>query len=129
MASSNNNNDKNVAIVGMACNFPGAPTVDKFWELLDAGRCSVGPVPSARPFLIRNGSGSGSGSGSGATAAVQQQQHAATGMTPTAGAFVDGVEWFDAELFGVSPQEARYLDPQQVRDLREGCEKTSGVRL
>ena len=35
-----------IAIVGMACRFPGAPDVDGFWSLLCDGRSTIGPSPT-----------------------------------------------------------------------------------
>ena len=38
-----------IAIVGMACRLPGGVvTPDEYWELLDAGRDAIGPVPPER---------------------------------------------------------------------------------
>jgi acyl transferase domain-containing protein/acyl-CoA synthetase (AMP-forming)/AMP-acid ligase II/acyl carrier protein len=34
-----------IAIVGVACRFPGAPDLDGFWDLLRKGRSAVGPHP------------------------------------------------------------------------------------
>ncbi|MBC3840218.1 hypothetical protein GXW82_08510 [Streptacidiphilus sp. 4-A2] len=37
-------NDTHIAVVGMACRFPGASTPEEYWENLVAG------VDSVRPF-------------------------------------------------------------------------------
>ena len=37
-----------IAIVGMACRLPGAPTLDAFWQLLREGRDGTGDVPTDR---------------------------------------------------------------------------------
>ena len=34
-----------IAIVGMACRFPGAPDVDAYWELLAGGVDAISEVP------------------------------------------------------------------------------------
>jgi acyl-CoA synthetase (AMP-forming)/AMP-acid ligase II/3-oxoacyl-(acyl-carrier-protein) synthase/acyl carrier protein len=76
--------DVPIAVVGIGCRFPGGGGVDGFWELLTVGRSGVGPVPRGRDVA-----------GDGAR-----------------GGFVEGVDGFDADLFGVAPQEAAGMDPQ-----------------
>ncbi|WP_393915985.1 alpha/beta fold hydrolase [Halostreptopolyspora alba] len=76
-----------VAVIGMACRFPGAADPASFWELLRAGRSAVGPVPADR---IRD----------------EEQQ------IMSAGGFVDGVDRFDARYFGFGPREAHRSDPR-----------------
>ncbi|MGV9675737.1 SDR family NAD(P)-dependent oxidoreductase [Nocardia sp. NPDC003482] len=79
-----------IAIVGMACRFPGgADDLDGYWDLLISGRDGTGPVPADRPWLRTDGPEFRAG-------------------------FLDvPVADFDAEAFGISPREARGMDPQQ----------------
>ncbi|WP_165975407.1 type I polyketide synthase, partial [Actinomadura rubrisoli] len=72
-----------VAVVGVACRFPGGADPGAFWELLRRGGDAVGPVPPGRDGL--------------------------TGP----GGFLDEVAAFDAGFFGVPPGEAAAMDPQQ----------------
>jgi hypothetical protein len=37
-----------IAIVGMACRFPGAADLDAFWRLIRDGLDATGPIPSSR---------------------------------------------------------------------------------
>src|SRR2546421_13126091 len=37
-----------IAIIGMACRFPGAPDLEAFWRLIDEGRSGVREVPADR---------------------------------------------------------------------------------
>ena len=88
-----------VAIVGMACRFPGGEDLASFRELLHAGRCAIGPIPRAR----REGG---------------LRNHRMTAGEPAEqagrwGGFLDGIDRFDAAFFRISPVEARLLDPQQ----------------
>ncbi|WP_330249898.1 SDR family NAD(P)-dependent oxidoreductase [Nocardia sp. NBC_00565] len=76
-----------VAIVGMSCRMPGAADLDSFWQLLRAGRAAIGAAPPGRGSI-----------------------------TERAG-FVDTAGEFDADFFGVSPDEARAIDPQQLLAL------------
>ncbi len=84
-----------IAIVGMACKFPGADDLATFWKLLDAGASAVSDA--------RNGSGPWTDFFG--DAAAGDPPH------PRAG-FVEGVDEFDASFFRVSPLEARNMDPQ-----------------
>ena len=86
-----------VAIVGMACRFPGGvSTPEQLWELVSDGREGVVPFPTDRGWDIDLLSGEGPG-------------HSAT----LQGGFLHDVAGFDAGFFGISPREAVVLDPQQ----------------
>jgi polyketide synthase PksN len=37
-----------IAVVGMACRFPGAPSLDAYWELLQEGRSAIKRIPADR---------------------------------------------------------------------------------
>ena len=85
-----------IAIVGMACRFPGAPDLDAFWELLETGQDAV---TDGRP-----GSGPWHGvSGDPADGDPVSRR----------GGFVEGIDRFDARFFGMTPIGARTMDPQQ----------------
>src|ERR1700754_4406351 len=85
-----------IAVVGIACRFPSAPDPAAFWRLLCDGADAVGEVPPER-------------------------WPAGTGADRW-GAFLDGVDRFDAAFFGISPREARSMDPQQRLALELGWE-------
>jgi amino acid adenylation domain-containing protein len=77
-----------IAIVAMAGRFPGAPSVDAFWQALTEGRELIShfaPEELDRPL--------------------------ADGEVPARGV-LDRSEWFDAPHFGLTPREANLLDPQ-----------------
>ncbi|MBW0116987.1 acyltransferase domain-containing protein, partial [Pseudonocardia sp. KRD-169] len=80
-----------VAIIGMACRFPGAATPDEFWANLAAGRTHVGDAPAGHR---------------GWAGLWTEGDEVPSG-------WVDGVELFDAARFGISEREARRLDPLQ----------------
>ncbi|WP_419897676.1 SDR family NAD(P)-dependent oxidoreductase [Roseomonas sp. USHLN139] len=84
-----------IAIIGMAGRFPGAPDIATLRDRLAAGDLLVGPMPPARQAL-------------GATAGA-----------PAAG-YLDDIDCFDAAFFGISPREAAAMDPQQ-RLFLEQC--------
>ncbi|MET9403014.1 SDR family NAD(P)-dependent oxidoreductase [Kitasatospora sp. NPDC002965] len=84
-----------IAIVGMAGRFPGAPDVDTFWRNLEQGRESV-TVFSEEELLAE-----------GVSPALLSQD----GYVRAKGA-LDGADRFDAAFFGYSPREAEIMDPQ-----------------
>ncbi|MCG8920622.1 SDR family NAD(P)-dependent oxidoreductase, partial [Actinokineospora sp. PR83] len=87
--------DEPVAIVGMACRFPGGVAgPEDLWELLAQGRDAVGPFPDDRNWDLAALSGDGGSD---------------TGL----GAFLRDASGFDADFFGISPREALAMDPQQ----------------
>ena len=88
--------DDGIAIVGMACRFPGADDLDAFWQLLLAGDDAV---LDARPNADSLGA-----AGSGMAKLAPGYRRAG---------FVDGLDQFDARFFRIQPIEARSMDPQQ----------------
>ncbi len=86
-----------IAIVGMAGRYPGANTPRALWRMLVEGRDSVEELPDARLAMRRN--------------AVRYR-----------GGFIDGVEAFDAEFFGISAREALIMDPQERQFLEVAYE-------
>ncbi|MYG76478.1 MAG: KR domain-containing protein, partial [Acidobacteria bacterium] len=84
-----------IAIVGMACRFPGAPDLETFWRQLEAG---VEAVFDGRPD---GGSWTGvAGDPAGADDGTRR------------GGFIEGVDRFDARFFGITPIGAWTMDPQ-----------------
>ena len=85
-----------IAIVGMACRFPGAPDLHSFWRQLEAGENAV---TDGRPDP---------GPWNGAFG-----DPANPDPSSRVGAFVEGIDQFDAGFFKIRPIEARMMDPQQ----------------
>ncbi|MCC5857567.1 MAG: amino acid adenylation domain-containing protein [Ectothiorhodospiraceae bacterium] len=88
-----------IAIVGIGCRFPGgANSPEAFWTLLRNGEDAVTELPADRFDLHE----------------LFDSDPAATGKIYTRwGGFLDQVEEFDADFFGIAPREARRMDPQQ----------------
>lgn len=82
-----------IAVVGMACRFPGAEDLDQFWTLLSSGECAVDAVSLARQSLTGYRAG-------------LNDPHRFFGE-------ISDVDRFDAALFGIAPREAVNMDPQQ----------------
>ncbi|MBS4727408.1 SDR family NAD(P)-dependent oxidoreductase [Mycobacterium sp. SM1] len=89
-----------VAIIGMACRFPGGVnSPDDLWEMLVEGRDVVSDFPRDRGWDVEG---------------LFDPDPDARGTSYTRhGGFVDDVAGFDAAFFGVSPAEALAMDPQQ----------------
>ncbi|MDC0708573.1 SDR family NAD(P)-dependent oxidoreductase [Stigmatella sp. ncwal1] len=90
--------DEPIAIVGMACRFPGAPSLAAFWQLLRNGVDAIAEVPRERWDAT-------------AWAAAEPGAPGATGARR--GGFLDQIDRFDPLFFGISPREAITMDPQQ----------------
>ncbi|MCB0212936.1 MAG: GNAT family N-acetyltransferase, partial [Anaerolineae bacterium] len=96
--------DKAIAIIGLACRFPGGVTsLEDFWTLLQTGSDAITEVPAGRKDLSR-ARGWSNDPGQRAT---------------RYGGFLDGVDHFDATFFHISPREAEVMDPQQRILLEE----------
>ena len=87
-----------IAIVGLGCRYPGAPSPEAFWELLHDGRDAVREVPADRWDV---------------DAFYDPDPQAPGKSTTRRGGFLDRVDQFDAKFFGIAPREAATLDPQQ----------------
>ncbi|MDO8145895.1 type I polyketide synthase [Isoptericola sp. 178] len=88
-----------VAIVGMSCRFaPDLDTPAALWDFLLQSRSTVRPMPEKRWRAYADASPE-------ATAVLRG--------TTLLGSYLDDIDGFDAEFFGITPKEAAYLDPQQ----------------
>ena len=96
--------DGKVAVIGMACRFPGATDVAAFWDNLTEGRCAVGEVPLSRWDPRPR---------------YRPEPHLGSSISKWGG-FVEGIEDFDPSYFGMKDDEARTLDPA-IRMFLESC--------
>lgn len=87
-----------IAIVGLGCRFPGAEGVNALWNVLVNKVDAVTPIPSER-FPVDD---------------CYDATPRVPGRTVSRhGGFVRDPFGFDAAFFGISPVEARAMDPQQ----------------
>lgn len=86
-----------IAVIGIDCRFPGAPDKDAFWRLLMDSVVTDTEVPLQRWDVD----------------AYYHPGGAAGSMNTRRAHFIDDVDVFDYDFFGIAPIEAAALDPQQ----------------
>ena len=87
-----------IAVIGMACRFPGADSPEAFWELLAHGRDMVQAIPADR---WQNEVYYNPVPGTPGTSYVRE-----------AAFLAQKIDEFDPQFFGISPREAMHMDPQ-----------------
>jgi len=104
-----------IAIVGVGLRLPGrVNNLDEYEQLLWSGVDAISEIPVSR----------------WSTEKFYNEDPDLDGyMTTRHGGFLDQIEDFDAEFFGIAPQEAASLDPQQRLVLETGWEalETAGI--
>jgi acyl transferase domain-containing protein/NADP-dependent 3-hydroxy acid dehydrogenase YdfG len=93
-----------IAIIGMSCRLPGADACDALWQLLRDGTDAITEAPAGR-------------------------WPEATPGPYRRGGFVSDIEGFDADFFGISPNEAAAADPQQRLTLELAWEALEHARI
>lgn len=86
---------KEIAVIGMACRFPGANNPQEFWDLLKNGRETTSfftdaELDAAIPSTLKNNP-----------------------LYVKARGVIDRADEFDASFFNINPKAAELMDPQQ----------------
>ena len=90
--------EQQIAIIGVACRLPGAPSPDDLWDVLIAERDTIGRIPADRFDMDK----------------LYDPNPGTPGrIVSRFGGFLEGIDQFDAEFFGISPQVAMRTDPQE----------------
>ncbi len=88
-----------IAIVGMSLRFPnGANDPEKFWQLLREGVDCITEIPASR-WNVED--------------YYDPDPDAPGKMYTRCAGFLDQVDQFDPQFFGIAPREAQSMDPQQ----------------
>lgn len=113
---------KDIAIIGMACEFGSTKHMEEFWQYLREGRDLVRPFPHTRRkdtdgYLRAKGY------------AEQEKQY-------SEGGYLEEIDKFDPLFFKIPPKEANLMDPHQriflqtawhaLEDAGYGGKKLSG---
>lgn len=95
-----------IAIVGMACLFPGAPDLERFWQNIVNGVDAITEVPASRWD----------------ESFYDPESSAVDRFYCRRGGFVDAYAAFDPLAFGVMPKAAAAAEPDQLLTLKVGYE-------
>ena len=86
--------EDDIAVVGMACRFPGANSIEEFWDLMRTGKSMHAEIPAHR-FSAQK---------------LRQGREFEARFWSN---LLDDIDSFDHRFFNISPREAAAMDPQQ----------------
>jgi len=92
------NNGQDIAIIGMALDFPQARTPAAFWEILRSGRNCIKDFPESRRTDTDN---------------YLRYLDKSNGVRYQKAAYLDEIDTFDYHFFKLSPKESSLMDPNQ----------------
>lgn len=101
-----------VAVIGMACHFPGAEDVDSYWNNLQGGKDCITEVPKSRWDIDQ----------------YYEPNHQKGKSISKWGGFIDGIELFDPKYFRLSEDEALFIDPltRKLLEVTAQCFRDAG---
>ncbi|MEM6613925.1 MAG: type I polyketide synthase, partial [Cyanobacteria bacterium P01_C01_bin.72] len=87
-----------IAIIGIGCRFPGANNPQAFWSMIRDGQKGIVEVPQSRWDVD----------------SYYDQDLSQPGKANTRwGGFLEDIDLFEPQFFGIAPKEAVTMDPQQ----------------
>ncbi len=99
LAAAEHGSKQPIAVVGVACRFPGGiRDIEDYWQLLREGRSAISDVPADRWDVDKY---------------YDPNPEAVGKMYCRKGGFLAGVDQFDPHFFGITPREVLHMDPQQ----------------
>ncbi len=101
-----------IAVIGIGCRFPGASNPEEFWNLLKEGKSAISPIPAVR-WIPHD---------------IEKERKLSTSLPRYAGTIND-YDLFEPAFFGISAQEAIYMDPQQriLLEITQSTFEDSGM--
>lgn len=101
-----------IAIIGMSGRFPEADNLQEFWANLTASRDSIREFPQSRRIELHGSFG------------PQTARYVKNG-------YLNSTAYFDPAWFGISAEEARFIDPQHrlTLELVEEAVQDAGYRV
>lgn len=102
-----------IAIIGIACKFPGANNPNEFWQNLEKGIDSITEIPKERWNLDEF---------------YSSKIEIPNTSNSKWGGFIEDIDKFDAKFFQISDREAQRMDPQQrlMLELSWSCLEDAG---
>ncbi len=95
------NGNNAIAVIGLACNFPGAKDTSVYWDNLIKGRSTIIEVPKSRWD----------------TEIFYSAKHKTGKSMSKWGGFIDGIEFFDPDYFNIPKDAAIAVDPLERQFL------------
>nr|WP_302052478.1 type I polyketide synthase [Corallococcus exiguus] len=101
-----------IAVIGMACHFPGSPDLEAYWRVLREGRDLITEVPESRWRI----------------ADFHSPTHQPGRSIGRWGGFIEGIELFDPDYFQISRADAACIDPlmRQFLEASVQCLRHAG---